>query len=117
YLRFTFEVHPDADNSHLLNKEAAHRLLLENHGLTADDVEVHRHAVFTFEGKLARTWRVGNIFLAGDAAHLMTPFLGEGGCSALRDAINLSWKLHLVLEGKADASILDTYETERTAHV
>lgn len=47
----------------------------------------------------------------------MTPFLGEGGCSALRDAINLGWKLDLVLKGKADESILETYESERKPHV
>ncbi|CAN5634701.1 bifunctional 3-(3-hydroxy-phenyl)propionate/3-hydroxycinnamic acid hydroxylase [soil metagenome] len=117
FLRFTFEVDPDADNSAVLNRETAYELLASNHNITPDDVEVHRQAIFTFEGKLADTWRVGRVFLAGDAAHLMTPFLGEGGCSALRDAINLSWKMDLVLSNKADASLLDTYESERRPHV
>jgi hypothetical protein len=80
-------------------------------------VDVYRQAVYPFEGRLADRWRVGRVFLAGDAAHVMTPFLGQGGCSALRDAINLAWKLDLVLRGLAPDRVLDSYEAERKPHV
>jgi 3-(3-hydroxy-phenyl)propionate hydroxylase len=115
-LRFNFEIDPDVDRTSMTPIDVAHRHLQDTYGLGVDDVEVIRQAVHVFSGRLATRWRKGNVFLAGDAAHAMTPFMGQGGCSALRDAVNLSWKLDLVLQGIAPDSLLDTYETERKPH-
>jgi 3-(3-hydroxy-phenyl)propionate hydroxylase len=80
-------------------------------------VDVERAAVYTFHGVIAQQWRAGRIFLAGDAAHQMPPFLGQGMCSGMRDAANLAWKLAAVQQQGAPDELLDTYQLEREPHV
>jgi 3-(3-hydroxy-phenyl)propionate hydroxylase len=91
--------------------------LLAPYGLTADNSVLERHSVYTFQAAWAETWRVGRVMIAGDAAHLMPPFAGQGLGAGFRDAVNLAWKLDRVLAGTADDSLLDTYGPERKAHV
>jgi 3-(3-hydroxy-phenyl)propionate hydroxylase len=85
--------------------------------LQPSDYVVERAAVYTFHATLANRWREGPILVAGDAAHQMPPFLGQGLGSGARDAANLAWKLDLVLRGVAKTSLLDTYQAERSPHV
>ncbi|WP_298283604.1 bifunctional 3-(3-hydroxy-phenyl)propionate/3-hydroxycinnamic acid hydroxylase [Novosphingobium sp.] len=83
----------------------------------ADRVIIERKAVYRFHGLVAHHWRVGRVLLAGDAAHQMPPFAGQGMCSGVRDAANLAWKLAAVVRGEATAALLDTYQSEREPHV
>lgn len=76
-----------------------------------------RAATYRFHGLIAERWRDGRVFLAGDAAHQTPPFFGQGMCHGMRDVANLVWKLALVVEGKADAALLDSYQIERDPHV
>ncbi|MBM7773620.1 3-(3-hydroxy-phenyl)propionate hydroxylase [Actinokineospora baliensis] len=79
------------------------------------DAQVVREATYTFRSRVARRWRVGSVFLLGDAAHEGPPFVGQGLGMGLRDAHNLAWKLGHVLRG-GDPAVLDTYQSERMAH-
>ncbi|MEX2206075.1 MAG: bifunctional 3-(3-hydroxy-phenyl)propionate/3-hydroxycinnamic acid hydroxylase [Myxococcota bacterium] len=81
-----------------------------------DNATLERHAVYTFRAGWSDAWRRGRVLVAGDAAHLMPPFAGQGMCSGLRDAINLAWKLDLVLAGTAGDALLDSYGSEREPH-
>jgi 2-polyprenyl-6-methoxyphenol hydroxylase-like FAD-dependent oxidoreductase len=90
--------------------------LLEAWDVRPGNATLERHAVYTFRACWSDAWRRGRVLLAGDAAHLMPPFAGQGMCSGLRDAINLSWKLDLVLAGTASDALLDTYGSERETH-
>ncbi len=81
------------------------------------DLTLWRSAVYRFHALLARSWRVGRVFLMGDAVHQTPPFLGQGFSAGVRDAFNLAWKLKFVLTGKATDRLLDTYEIERAPHV
>lgn len=91
--------------------------LLEPFDVTPDNADLERAVVWRFQAKYLEQWRVGRVALAGDAAHLMPPFAGEGMCAGLRDANNLCWRLDLALRDLADPRILDGYSSERTPHV
>ena len=91
--------------------------LADKWGITPETSRLDRHAVYTFEARLASSWRDRRVLLVGDAAHQMPPFLGQGLCSGLRDVAALAWRLDLVARGLADADLLDTYEFERSQHV
>jgi 3-(3-hydroxy-phenyl)propionate hydroxylase len=115
HMRLEFEALPGEDHAELSSQESCWELM-RGCGLGPEDVEIIRCTVYEFEACIADHWRSGRIFLAGDAAHLMPPFLAQGFCSGARDAFNLGWKLDLVLRGAAPESLLDTYEEERKPH-
>jgi 3-(3-hydroxy-phenyl)propionate hydroxylase len=99
----------------LLAPEALWKLL--SAWVTPNDAELWRAAAYRFHAVVCERWRSGRIFLAGDAAHQMPPFLAQGMCQGVRDAANLEWKLDLVLKGQASDKLLDSYEAERKPNV
>ena len=114
--RWEFMRLPEEDIKDLNTLERAWELL-EPWGVRPGNATIERHTVYTFQARWVESWRRGRLMIAGDAAHLMPPFAGQGMCAGMRDASNLAWKLDLVLQGKAEESLLDTYGPERTPHV
>ena len=114
--RWEFMALPGEDINDLNKAETAWEFL-QPWGLTPDNAVLERHTVYRFQAHWADQWRSGRVMIAGDAAHLMPPFAGQGMCAGLRDAFNLAWKLDLVLSGAAADQLLDTYGPERAPHV
>jgi 3-(3-hydroxy-phenyl)propionate hydroxylase len=113
--RWEITIHPDEDAQAATQSARIWELL--SRWITPDEAEIERAAVYTFHSAIARQWRNGRLLLAGDSAHQTPPFLGQGMCAGIRDVANLAWKLRDIIAGKADMSLLDTYQSERSPHV
>ena len=85
--------------------------------LKKSEAYLERKTIYTFESAISRKWRKGRIFIAGDAAHLMPPFMGQGMCAGIRDISNLAWKISKSLRDKHDEKFLNTYQSERFSNV
>ncbi len=112
--RWEFQVKPGETGAELTEPARLQELL--SPWIGPDDGTVERFAVYRFHATVANSMRAGHIFLAGDSAHQMPPFLGQGMCSGIRDAINLAWKFDLVARNVADHRLLDSYDDERRPH-
>lgn len=106
----------DHENSEEIAQPAAVWNLLKP-WISEDEAELERTAVYTFNSQIVWKWRGGRLMVAGDAAHLTPPFMGQGMCAGIRDVSNLGWKLALCVKNKADDALLDTYAIERHPHV
>ena len=113
--RWEIMLHEDEDPLQFADESAVWKML--ERWVTPADAAIWRSATYRFHALVASTWHQGHVFIAGDAAHQQPPFLGQGMCQGVRDAVNLTWKLEAVLGGRANASLLDTYEVERSEHV
>jgi 2,4-dichlorophenol 6-monooxygenase len=82
-------------------------------GFVPDDLKIKGIRPWVLAARLARSFQKGRMFLAGDAAHSFPPTGGLGLNTGVQDAHNLAWKLTAVLKGRAQADLLDTYESER----
>jgi 3-(3-hydroxy-phenyl)propionate hydroxylase len=114
--RWEYPARSDASDQDLLREEAIWKVL-GNQGITREHVKILRAVIYSHHVRVADRWRVGRIFLAGDAAHAMPPWIGQGMSAGVRDAANLCWKLAAVINGQAPESVLDSYQAERKPHV
>lgn len=110
-VRWEFMQLPGESEEELKNSDRIMALINDN--TRYREVRIERKAVYTFHARVADRWRNGRAFLAGDAAHLMPPFAGQGMNGGMKDAVNLAWKLAAVLKGQASEAILESYEPER----
>ncbi|MBJ3816309.1 bifunctional 3-(3-hydroxy-phenyl)propionate/3-hydroxycinnamic acid hydroxylase [Shimwellia pseudoproteus] len=113
--RFEFMVMP-GETEQQLRQPHAMRALLSKVLPDPDNVELIRQRVYTHNARLAARFRAGRVLLAGDAAHIMPVWQGQGYNSGMRDAFNLAWKLAMVVQGRAGQGLLDTYQQERRDH-
>lgn len=114
--RLEFMLAP-GETAEQMNQEAVVWELISEFGLTPENVDIERHAVYTFNARWADDWRDGRLLLAGDAAHVMPPFRAQGLCSGIRDVAALAWRFALIHSGVAKDTLLDSYGPERKAHV
>jgi 3-(3-hydroxy-phenyl)propionate hydroxylase len=114
--RWEYPARTSEDEQELLREEAIWKVLGDQ-GITSEHVKILRAVIYSHHVRVADRWRVGRIFLAGDAAHAMPPWIGQGMSAGVRDAANLCWKLTAVVRGQAPESLLDSYEAERKPHV
>jgi 3-(3-hydroxy-phenyl)propionate hydroxylase len=113
--RWEFMVNPGESLDDLVQPETIRSLV--GRWLEPDEYDVWRAATYRFYALISEQWRVGNIFFLGDSAHMTPPFLAQGMCQGIRDAMNLVWKLALVHRGVAATALLDSYHLERAPHV
>ena len=113
--RFEFMVMPGETEAELSKPENMRKLLAKVLP-DPDRIELIRSRVYTHNARLAGRFRQGRVLLAGDAAHIMPVWQGQGYNSGMRDASNLAWKLSLVIKGLASDRLLDSYELERRDH-
>ena len=109
--RWEFAIQDNENEKEILSDEYIWNFLKP--WLNPKDAHLERKAIYIFQSAIARKWRKGRIFIAGDAAHLMPPFMGQGMCAGIRDASNLAWKISWCIRKNHNKKFLDTYQTER----
>lgn len=112
--RWEFKLNPGETREQMEHPDTVKRLLQP--WTKGQDIEIERVAVYRFHARVAEKFKVGRVFLVGDAAHITPPFVGQGLVAGLRDVANLAWKLSWVCHGRAQPSLLDTYDQERRPH-
>ncbi|TDR77858.1 bifunctional 3-(3-hydroxy-phenyl)propionate/3-hydroxycinnamic acid hydroxylase [Paludibacterium purpuratum] len=112
--RWEFMLRPEETSQEMESDERVRELLAPWGNI--EEMSIERKAVYRFHARVVDSFRQGRVFLAGDAAHITPPFVGQGLVAGLRDAANLSWKLAWVIQGRAMPHILDSYDQERRPH-
>lgn len=110
--RFIGVIREQDDDGKLTWQDVNQRVI---HELTTDVKHVNWFSTYHVHHRVAEHFRKGRVFILGDASHIHSPVGGQGMNTGIGDAVNLAWKLAQVLNGPADETLLDSYETERIA--
>ena len=113
--RWEFMINPDEQPTEISQPEAIRKLI--SRWLPETDYQLWRASAYRFHALILEQWQSDRVFFLGDAAHMTPPFLAQGMCQGIRDALNLVWKLALVKGGLAAPAFLTTYQAERIPHV
>ncbi len=110
--RIDWQLSPDADIEQEKRTGALDRRIREVIG-DKIDYTIDWLSTYRFNQRVAKHFRVANVFLAGDAAHALPPYGSRGMNSGIQDADNLAWKLAAVLQDRAPERLLESYHEER----
>ena len=112
--RIDLQLGPDIDKN---EEKRSENVIPRLRAMLGDDVKFTLEwvSIYTFQCRRMKNFRHGRVLFAGDAAHQVSPFGARGANSGVQDADNLIWKLKLLIDGTAPASLLDSYNTERSA--
>ena len=113
--RWEFAIHNSESEKKVLSNSYIWNFLKP--WLKPRDAFMERKTIYTFQSAISKKWKKGRVFLAGDAAHLMPPFMGQGMCAGIRDASNLAWKIVKCLKSRHDKKFLKSYQSERFTNV
>ncbi|MGS5087640.1 bifunctional 3-(3-hydroxy-phenyl)propionate/3-hydroxycinnamic acid hydroxylase [Hydrogenophaga sp. A37] len=113
--RWEFMLFPGEDGELMLAPDKVQELL-RNHVPDPERLNVIRARVYTHNSRVAKSFVGGRVCIAGDAAHITPPWIGQGLNAGLRDAFNLSWKLAWIVQGRMKPELLQSYHDERHAH-
>ena len=111
--RLVGNVPEELEGKEKITAEDVQRVLDRRSGLKTRITKVRWSSVYRTHRRMTERFRVGRVFLVGDAAHIHSPAGGQGMNTGIGDAYNLGWKLALVAKGLAHESLLDSYEAER----
>lgn len=112
--RFEFMLLPGEDPARMTTPESVASLVRPFQNIRPGDIR--RANVYVSHQRVALTFRQGRVLLAGDAAHMMPPFAGQGLNSGIRDAANLAWKVAAAVKDSGTDALVSTYDTERRPH-
>jgi 3-(3-hydroxy-phenyl)propionate hydroxylase len=117
--RWEISLNPQDSTSEVLHESNVWAMI--NDWVSADEADIERSAVYEFKSLVYTQWRRDGLFIAGDAAHLTPPFMGQGMCAGIRDAANLAWKLGRCIQTQSHSNnlqpLLDSYAAERIPNV
>ncbi|MDP1780249.1 MAG: FAD-dependent oxidoreductase [Hydrogenophaga sp.] len=110
--RIDYQMAPNADPEYVSREDVVRERLARQFGPDVQ-VEIVWVGPYAYRSECVHAMRHGRVFLMGDSAKVVSPFGARGGNTGVADADNLAWKLAAVLSGKADASLLESYNDER----
>ncbi|NVM98107.1 FAD-dependent monooxygenase [Arthrobacter sp. SDTb3-6] len=112
--RYEFMLFEGEDEQEMVSPPSIAKLVAPYQDITT--VTVRRAAVYTAHQRVAERYRVGRVLLAGDAAHMMPPFAGQGLNAGIRDAAGAAWRVAAHIRGEGTDALIDDYALERRPH-
>lgn len=116
HCRWEFQFKGKVEDPELISEKQALKYIAAI-GEDVENLRIINVAFYRYRSLVQKEWQRGNCFIAGDAAHLTAPYIGQGLCAGIRDISNLAWKLGEIRDGKCDKRLMGSYQKERSPHI